>query len=81
MQTQLADSAAHLAPTFTGIWDTLALGIVVAVAMGYLYIKLWRNRGKCNDCSSGGAACTSCHVAEIEFDTETPLKGKPKDKK
>ena len=52
------------------------LGATFAVAMGYLYLRLMRNRAGCASCNVGNSGCSSCSMANVEFDTETPLKGR-----
>ncbi|WP_114007762.1 hypothetical protein [Cohaesibacter intestini] len=56
------------------LWDLLPVALIVAVALFYLYRKLWAKRGACSDCTSGGPTCSACVPGEIEFDTKTPLK-------
>nr|WP_319495688.1 hypothetical protein [uncultured Cohaesibacter sp.] len=52
----------YTATIFQGSWDSLGLGLVIAVAIGYLYIRLWKGRKSCHACPSNGAGCSSCHV-------------------
>ncbi|SNY93157.1 hypothetical protein SAMN04515647_3444 [Cohaesibacter sp. ES.047] len=57
----------------SGFLDLALLGLVVAAALGYLYIKLWRGRGACSSCPTGGPGCSGCSTSNFEFDSETPL--------
>ncbi|WP_319531290.1 hypothetical protein [uncultured Cohaesibacter sp.] len=61
--------------TLDGLQQAL-LGVCVAVVMGYLYIRLMRNRGGCGSCNVGKSGCSSCSMANVEFDTKTQLKGR-----
>ncbi|WP_319410723.1 hypothetical protein [uncultured Cohaesibacter sp.] len=62
MDNQLTHSAADAASIFPASWDSLGLGVVIAIAICYLYIRLWRGRKSCHACPSSGAGCASCHV-------------------
>ncbi|WP_096175015.1 hypothetical protein [Cohaesibacter sp. ES.047] len=56
------------------------LGIVVAVLMGYLYLRIARHRSACSSCNSGSAGCSSCSLlGQVTFDTTTPLSSKSDD--
>lgn len=63
METQVTQSATEAASALQGVWDSLGLGLVIAAAIGYLYIRLWKGRKSCHACPSSGAGCTSCHVS------------------
>ncbi|MGR5078316.1 FeoB-associated Cys-rich membrane protein [Photobacterium swingsii] len=41
-------------------WHDLALlGVVVAIAIYYLYRKLWKKKGECGSCASCASGCAS----------------------
>nr|WP_320142912.1 hypothetical protein [uncultured Cohaesibacter sp.] len=44
METQVTQSAAEAASALQGVWDSLGLGLVIAAAIGYIYIRLWKRR-------------------------------------
>ena len=70
-----SSAAALVEPAGGHVWDLFLVGLVIAVALTYLYRKLWTKRGACSDCSSGGPSCsTGCGPKKIEFDTTTPLR-------
>nr|WP_321457817.1 hypothetical protein [uncultured Cohaesibacter sp.] len=62
MDNQVTETASQAAASLQGVWDSMGLGLVLAVAIGYLYIRLWKGRKSCHACPSSGAGCSSCHV-------------------
>lgn len=40
-----------------GWWDVGAVGLVMVLATGYLYQRLWRRRGRCDGCARGDRPC------------------------
>lgn len=74
MDSEAVSSTSDLVGSSSGtLWDVLLVGIVMLVALIYLYRKLWTKRGACSDCTSGGGGCSSCQTGKFEFDT-SPLK-------
>jgi len=60
-----------------GWLDLGVTALVIAVAVYYLYRKLWRNQGRCSDCGSKGqGACptgTGSDAEACESRVEIPL--------
>ena len=79
-QTPASDASVIFDATSIGAWDNILLALIIGAAMGYLYIKLWRNKGACTSCPSSGPGCSGCQVGNIEFDTKTPLKNESSNK-
>ena len=61
--------------------DILVVGLVILIALGYLYRKLWSKRGACSDCTSGGPSCSGCQPGKFDFDMTTPLDNPAGEKK
>ena len=75
MMAYAADNTTALLEGSRGsLWDLLPVALIVALALFYLYRKLWAKRGACSDCTSGGPTCSACVPGELKFDTTTPLK-------
>lgn len=67
-----ANSSAILDSASGGMWDLLLVGVIILVAVFYLYRKLWTNRGQCAACASSNGDCAGACATKIEFDETTP---------
>ncbi|OAN11266.1 hypothetical protein A3K86_20130 [Photobacterium jeanii] len=56
----MADSSALVAVKAATSWqDFAAVGVVIAIALAYLYRKLWKKKGQCGSCDSCPSGCPS----------------------
>lgn len=67
-----ASTQALLETSGGGIWDFLVVGVVILVAIFYLYRKLWLRRGACSGCASSKAGCAA--TCSTSLDEATPLR-------
>ncbi len=59
-----------------GWLDWAVVAAVVAVALWYLYRKLWANRGECGGCAKGKGGCAVLQAsrrAQVEHRTQGPM--------
>ena len=77
-----APSTSLVDPGPVALWDLALVGVIILVALVYLYRKLWLKRGACSDCTSkgSGSGCAACQIQDVQFDTKTPYGDLPGEK-
>ena len=78
-RTATGQVAQPVAPDITaepggGILDWVLTGAVVAAAIYYLYLKLWRQGGRCDGCGQAkGGSCASSRGSSTSIPVKGPL--------
>jgi len=60
-----------------GWLDIGVTALVIAVAVYYLYRKLWRNQGRCSDCGSKGQGACPTGIARDACETRVEVRLDP----